>query len=215
MEEMKKFFVFSIVALIIYSCCSPKSGESLPLLTPNFRGYIGYAPEYFIVNCYYENQILGRKFGNYDSVIVRNNTITILPGNMVSLCVEGLNTMDADFYVRVPYGDGVRFYFRAPKKDFDSFPKMVFDYTRWGSKVFEGKKLIANVDSIKLDNERTSRIFIQNEGAVVHVIVGVDTVYQGRTNLPLSEFIYVEPINSKVVIEDVYFYRIIPTLFTY
>lgn len=208
--------VFGIlILLVLYSCCSPRSGESLPLLTPNFRGYVGSAPEYFLLNCFYENQILGTKFGNPDSVIVENNTLTIAPGNMVSLKVEGLNTMDADFYVRVPYGDGVRFYFRAPGKDFEVYPKMIFEFTRLGSRLFDDKKLIVAVDSVKLDNSRQSRIFIQNEGEVVHVIVGIDTVFQGRTKLPLSEFIYVEPINSKVIVDDVYFYPIVAPTYYY
>ncbi|MEJ5287368.1 MAG: hypothetical protein CH6_0695 [Candidatus Kapaibacterium sp.] len=212
---MKNIGLFFALLLVLYSCCSPRGGESLPLLTPNFRGYVGSAPEYFLLNCFYEQQILGTKFGNPDSVIVFNNTLTINPGNRVSLCVKDLNTMDADFYVRVPYGDGVRFYFRAPGKDFDLFPKLIFEYTRTGSRLYEDKKLIVAVDSIVLDNARQSRIFIQNEGEVVHVIVGIDTVYQGRTKLPLSEYIYVEPINSKVIIDDVYFYPITQPTYYY
>ncbi|MCX7908612.1 MAG: hypothetical protein N2560_03755 [Ignavibacteria bacterium] len=212
---MKKYIFFAFFGVILYSCCSPRSGESIPLLSSNFRGYIGSAPEYFILNCGYENKILGTKFGNPDSVYVINDRLTISPGNMVSLYVEGINTMDADFYLHVPYGDGVRFYFRAPGKDFEKFPKLIFEYTVRGSKVFEDKKLLANVDSVKLDNNKQSRIFIQNEGEIVHVIVGVDTVFQGRTKLPLSEFIYVEPINSKVVIDDVYFYQLVEKSYIY
>lgn len=212
---MRKIPLFFVSLFILYSCCSYRSWESLPLLTPNFRGYIGSAPEHFLLNCFYENKILGTKFGNPDSVIVQNNTLTIMPGNMVSLWVEGINTMDADFYLRVPYGEGVRFYFRTAGKDFDKFPKMIFEYTTGGSKLFEDKKLIANVDSIKLDNSQQSRVFIQNEGEIVHVIVGVDTVFQGRTKLPLTEFIFVEPIKSKVIIDDVYFYELVEKSFSY
>ncbi len=209
---MRNYLYLMVISLITYSCCSPRSGDSLPLLTPNFRGYIGAAPEHFILNCYYENKILGTKFGNPDSITVEKNTLTISSGNKVSLLVEGINTMDADFYVRVPYGDGIRFYFRAPGKDFEIFPKLTFEYSIWGSKLYEDNRLLATVDSIKLDNSKQSRIFIQNEGDIVHVIVGIDTVYQGRTKLPLTEFIFVEPINSKVIIDDVYFYELIRKL---
>ncbi|MGB9852343.1 MAG: hypothetical protein ACPLPX_05705 [Candidatus Kapaibacteriota bacterium] len=206
---MKKIILSLLNLILLYSCCSPRGSESLPLLTPNFRGYVGSAPEYFLLNCFYENQILGEKFGNPDSVVVVDNTLIIAPGNKVSLRVEGLNAMDADFYVRVPYGDGIRFYFRAPGKDFDIYSKLIFEYTRSGSKLFEDNKLIVNVDSVKLENNRQSRVFIQNEGNIVHVIVGIDTVFQGRTKLPLSEYIYIEPINSKVIVDDVYFFPIL------
>ncbi len=206
---MRKCLLFASLLLFLYSCCSPKGNESLPLLTPNFRGYIGPAPEYFLLNCSYELQILGERIGNYDSITVEGNTVTIPSGNMVKLYSEGLNTMDADFYIRVPYGDGARFYFRSPGKDFHRYQSLIFEYTTLGSKIYEGKRLVASVDSIKLTNSRQSRIFIQNEGEVVHVIVGIDTVYQGKTKLPLTEFIYVEPINSKVIIDDVYFYPLI------
>lgn len=206
---MKKYYLFALLILFLYSCCSPKGNESLPLLSPNFRGYLGPAPEYFLLNCFYPNQILGERIGNYDSVIIENNALSISPGNMVKLYSEGLNTMDADFYLQVPYGDGIRFYFRAPGKDFHLHPSLKFEYTTRGSYLYEGKKLLASVDSIKLENSQQRRIFIQNEGEVVHVIVGIDTVFQGKTKLPLTEFIYVEPINSKVIIDDVYFYPLI------
>ncbi len=212
---MKKIFLFFSIFLVFYSCCSPKGNESLPLLTWNFRGYVGSAPEYFLLNCYYENQILGEKFGNFDSIKVEKNSVTISDGAKVSLVSQGINTMDADFYIRVPYGEGVRFYFRAAGKDFDKKPKLIFEYTTKGSKLYENTKLIVNVDSIKLNNEKQSRIFIQNEGEIVHVIVGIDTVFQGRTKIPLSEYIYVEPIHSKVIIDDVYFYDLFPPKFSY
>jgi hypothetical protein len=209
---MKKVSVlWMLVLFFLYSCCSPRGNESLPLLTPNFRGYVGSAPEFFLLNCFYENNILGEIFGNPDSVVVPNNMLIIGEGNRVSLVCPGLNTMDADFYVKVPYGDGVRFYFRASGKDFEISPKLIFEFTKQGSKVFENRRLLAAVDSVKLSNEIVSRIFIQNEGEVFHVIVGIDTVLQGRTKIPLSEYIYVEPINGKVIIEDVYFYDLLPS----
>jgi len=209
---MKKFSFFWFFSLLcLYSCCSPKGSESLPLLTSNFRGYVGSAPEFFILNCYYDNKILGEKFGNSDSVIVKNNTVTIADGNRVSLVCPGINTMDADFYVRVPFGDGVRFYFRASGKDFEISPKLIFEFTKQGSKVYENRKIIAVVDSVKMSKDNINRIFIQNEGEVFHVIVGIDTVLQGRTKVPLSEYIYVEPINGKVILEDVYFYDLLPS----
>ncbi|MFN3305964.1 MAG: hypothetical protein ACK42Z_02120 [Candidatus Kapaibacteriota bacterium] len=206
---MRKYLLFGLFLLFLYSCCAPQGSESIPLLSPNFRGYIGESPEYFLLNCYYEHQILGERTGNYDSIIAEGNAVIIAPGNMVKLHSQGLNTMDADFYLRVPYGDGARFYFRAPGKDFHRYPSLVFEYTTWGSKLFEGKRLLASVDSIKLNNSYQSRIFIQNEGEMVHVIVGIDTVYQGKTKLPPTEFIYVEPINSKIIIDDVYFYPLV------
>jgi hypothetical protein len=203
-----KYFVFILIALILYSCCSPRTGEGIPLLSGNFRGYIGTAPEEFALNCMYKNKNIGRIFGNPDSVIVQGNGVSIANGNRISLIVEGLTTMDADFLVRVPYGEGVRFYFRASGKEFADQPKMVYEFTTQGSKLFENDKLIASVDSIKIHENYQHRIFIQNEGAIVHVIVGIDTVYQGRTNLPLTEFIYIEPIDARVHIDDVYFYEL-------
>lgn len=212
---MKTIILFFSMFLIFYSCCSPKGNESLPLLTWNFRAYVGSAPEYFLLNCFYENQILCEKFGNFDSIVVEKNSVTISDGAKISLVSQGINTMDADFYARVPYGEGIRFYFRAAGKDFEKSSKLIFEYTTKGSKLYENTNLIVNVDSIKLNNEKQSRVFIQNEGEIVHVIVGIDTVFQGRTKIPLSEYIYVEPINSKVIIDDVYFYDLIPQKFSY
>lgn len=203
-----RYFIFVIIALIFYSCCSSRVGEGIPFLSSNFRGYIGSAPEEFYLNCMYENKNIGKIFGNPDSVIVEGNSVSIANGNRISLMVGGLTTMDADFLLRVPYGEGVRFYFRASGKEFIDQPKMIYEFTTQGSKLFENNKLIANVDSIRLRENYQHRIFIQNEGAIVHLIVGIDTVYQGRTNLPLSEFIYIEPINARVLIDDVYFYEL-------
>ncbi len=203
-----RYINFLVIVIILYSCCSPRSGEGIPILSTHFRGYIGTAPDEFVLNCMYENKNLGRIIGNPDSVIVEGNTVSIADGNRISLIVEGLTTMDADFLVRIPYGDGIRFYFRAAGEDFFDHPKMIYEFTIHGSKLYENNRLVANVDSIKLRENFQHRVFIQNEGAIVHVIVGIDTVYQGRTNLPLTEFIYIEPINSRVQIDDVYFYEL-------
>ncbi|MCX7879733.1 MAG: hypothetical protein N2517_03640 [Ignavibacteria bacterium] len=210
---MKTVIMFVLLGIVFHSCCSPKSSEGIPILSGNFRGYVGSAPEFFLLNCWYEHQILGEIFGNPDSVIVKENSLTIGDGNRVGLVCKGINSMDADFYIRIPYGEGVRFYFRSAGVDFENSPKLVFDFTTKGSKLFEGKELIVSVDSVKLQLENQQRIFLQNEGSIVHVIVGIDTVYQGRTKLPLSEYIYVEPINSRVIIEDAYFYPLYETKF--
>ncbi len=203
---MKGKYIF-LILVILYACCSPRAEQGIPILSTNFRGYIGKAPEYFLLNCRYPNRIFGEIFGNPDSVVVENNQLIIADGNLVSLKVEGITQMDADFYINVPYGEGVRFYFRAAGVDFKISPYLRFDFTTNGSYLYEKNKLLLKVDSVKLINNRTQRVFIQNEGEVFHLIVGIDTVCQGRSRLPLSEYIYVEPIRSKVRIEDVYFYE--------
>ncbi|MGQ9819341.1 MAG: hypothetical protein ACUVQ1_05385 [Candidatus Kapaibacteriales bacterium] len=195
--------------LYLVSCCGPRSNQSLPLLSDNFRGYIGSATDEFLINCWYKNQLLGKIYGICDSVLIFDSGVFIPNGRMISLCLDGKTTYDADFSIKVPYGDGVRFFFRSARKEFEKFPGIKFEFTPFGCSLFENNKLIAKVDSIKLSYDTPFRIFLQNEGSLVQVIVGIDTVWQGVTSLPLSECIYVEPINGCLKIEDVYFFDLL------
>lgn len=214
---MTKIIAFALCsALFLFSCCGPRSNQSIPLISDNFRGYFGSATDEFSINCWYKNQLLGKIYGSSDSVSVFETGIFIPNGRIISLCLDGKTTYDADFSIKVPDGDGVRFFFRSARKEFDKFQGFKFEFTPFGCNLFENDKLIVKVDSIKLQHEIPYRIFLQNEGYLVHVVIGIDTVWQGITSLPLSECIYLEPINGSVQVEDVYFYDLLPrTSFSY
>lgn len=199
-----------LVVLMFASCCGPRSSESIPLVSSNFRGYLGNATDEFLINCWYKDKILGKIYGSPDSVEVSETGVNIHNGCMISFFSDKMTTFDADLFIRVPYGDGVRFYFRASGKDFEIGPKIKFEFTTKSCSIFENEKFIVRVDSIKLVPNFQYRVFLQNEGSLVHVIVGTDTVWQGRTRIPLSEYIYIEPIGGAVTIEDVYFYNLLP-----
>lgn len=208
---MNKVFILPFFIYLFFSaCCGPRSNESIPLISNNFRGYIGKATDEFLINCWYSNQLLGKIYGSPDSVIVSETGVFIPEGRMISLFSESITSFDADIFLRVPDGDGVRFYFRAAGKDFEKSPKLKFEFTIRGCNLYENNKLLVSVDSIRLFQNTQYRVFLQNEGSLVNVIVGIDTVWQGRTQLPLTEFVNIEPINGSVYIEDVYFYKLVP-----
>lgn len=211
---MTRIITFAICSvLFLFSCCGPRSNQSIPLISDNFRGYVGTATDEFLINCWYKNQLLGKIYGSTDSVLIYETGVFIPNGRMISLCLDGNTTYDADFSIKVPFGNGVRFFFRSARKEFDKHQGLKFEFTHFGCNLFENNKLIVRVDSIKLQPETPYRIFLQNEGNLVHVIIGIDTVWQGITSLPLSECVYLEPINGAVEIEDVYFYDLFPANF--
>jgi len=167
--------ILIIVSGIIYSC----------------------APDQFILNQRKREIINGLIISNIDSVeVIGDNAIQLYGGGHVAMRRSHMTQILADFTVKILQGDGLRFAIRSVSDNFENHPAIFFDYTIKGSKVFEKGKFETIIDSVKAKVNDIKRIKIMNYGKNLFITVDCDTIFNGRTELPATEYILIQALKS-------------------
>ncbi len=157
----------------------------------------GCHPDMFILNINRDYQIEGLNMSTLNSLeVVRDNGLLLHPGGLISLRSPLVTQVNADFTVELLKGEGLRFSFRTVSNDYPNRPAIKFDYTGKKCTVWENDKVISEVDTVKANYQGPSRIRIQNDGPLMNIMVDCDTVYYGKTDLPCTEYVIIEAMES-------------------
>ena len=134
---------------------------------------------------------------NYtDEIIIYQDGITALKKN--ELTIYNFNAT-----VKINSGTGIRFYLRSTYIDYLKSPSVYFDFTSSGTKVYDNNKLVADVDSVKLDFMNPSLIIIRQDAKYYEIIVDCDTVYKGISPKPGTEYIIIQTLNSVALVSGI------------
>lgn len=187
-----KIIILSILVIIIHSSCSPDRYK-LMFDTREF--------------------IHGYKMNSLDSTEkINENSIQLYSGGMTALRLFDVTQLYADFTVNITGGDGVSFFFRTTKHDFEQENKtgITFDYTRDGCYIRDSGELVAEVDSVKMMYSVPARVKIKNDGRNYLITVDCDTVYRGHTRNWATEYVIVRAMNeSNVRLSGIHFENIL------
>ncbi len=166
-----------------------------------------FAPKEFLLNQESEYLILGENLSTIESLDVTGlNHLTLRPGARIALRTLLVSQLLADFSVNIQEGEGLKFYFRTVVNDFDTHPRMEFDYTTHGCTVKENDKVLRTFNSLIIENKSDKRIKIKNDGALVTITVDCDTIYYGSTALNSTEYIIIEALpNTTARLYGIYF----------
>lgn len=170
---MKKLLIIILIGTIIQSC----------------------NPHLFTLNEMEDIEIYGLIMSDIGTVEVPakyKNVLTLKENSRVALASSKLTQFISYFSVKVIKGNGLIFSFRTVSDTYEKHPSIQFKYDKSGSFVYNNKKLINSVDSIKAIKGKEKLISISNNGQYYQIIVDCDTVHKGRTILPATEYIIIE-----------------------
>lgn len=148
------------------------------------------------------NTIVGYKIKNIDSiekVSKYENVLLLKPGAFASLKSPNMTEFTADFTVKLIKGDGMNFYFRTNKDSFDKSKCMRLEVNKDGCRLFENNSQIGYYNSTKLLENEKFRIKIINNGKLANVFFDCVELCKYKTNLPLTEYMLVESLNSSTL----------------
>jgi hypothetical protein len=169
------------------------------------------SPELYTLDKNYTNSISGVILSELPTVVqTYDNEIMLQPGALTSLRVPELTQYNAQFNAKLMEGNGVRFAMRSTPKTYATNPGLTLDYTTSGCVLSENNRILTTVDSIKA-GQGSSIIHFMNNGKMFIITVGCDTVYNGATYLPATEYIIVSTLkDTKALLSGIQFDNVIP-----
>jgi hypothetical protein len=166
-----------------------------------------FNPDEFTLNEDHGDPIEGIKISGLESVEqVGYNALLMNEGGIAAMERNKLTQFTADFTVKVMQGDGIRFSIRNISDHPENHPAINFDYMPKGSMISGTGMSDLFVDSVKAEMNKPARVKILNLGKIITITVNCDTVYNGKTELPATEYIVVGSLrNSKVLLTGIDF----------
>ena len=135
---------------------------------------------------------------------ISDNSFKILPNAKLALGLNKITQIYSELNVKVSSGEGLRFSFRTVSNDFENNPKISFEYLVNNSIIKENNKIIS-LKNIKFDYNELKVIRILNNGNKYCVTVDCDTIYNGITNLPATEYLMIESLKeTNAIISGIY-----------
>lgn len=143
-----------------------------------------------------QNIVACEVIGSLDGAEQTANNAIDFNGGTVVLRTYSLTQFIADFSVNVRNGEGFSFYIRTTKHDFQQGNFIRFNYSINGCSICEsGKPEIFN-NSVAASLNRHERINLINDGKIVIVKVGCDTVFSLITERHATDCMLVKSING-------------------
>lgn len=187
---MKKISILILLLFLLYSC----------------------TPYNFALKRFSEIPIFGLIMSDLGSVEIPSKysgSIILKENARVALAISNQTQFISYFNVNIEKGAGLIFSFRTISNSFESHPSIQFKYDTYGSYIYNNKKLINSIDSIKAQIGKQKLISISNNGEYYQVTVDCDTVYKGRTKLPATEYVIIESLEgTKAYISGIEFAEI-------
>ena len=156
-------------------------------------------PYNFVLKRFDEIPVFGLIMSDLESVEIPSkysSSIILKENARVALAVSDRTQFISHFNVNMEKGGGLIFSIRTISDNFDTHPSIKFKYDMFGSYIYDNKKLINSVDSIKAQIGKQKLISISNNGQYYQITVDCDTVYKGRTKLPATEYVIIESLEG-------------------
>lgn len=162
-------------------------------------------PDKFVLDRQTNSPIECRILSPTDSVLQINDSEMLLyNGGICAMKREDLTQSHFLCNINVSTGKGIRFYFRSDPTKYVKDGGIVYEFNERGSFIFEDGGHVQTIDSVRLQRNFPIVLQLKQDGSKYTILADCDTVYQGTTKLPATEYVIIKTIGSNATVSAVH-----------